>query len=114
MKKAYVTKILSLAKKNIVMLIALLAATVTIFFVPIDKQYLEYFDYKTLTCLFCTLAIVCALKNIHFFYMLAHKIVQLFKNARMSVLAPNPIIRQPVHKPFLSGNHEFTVDIITL
>jgi len=80
-------KVLEFAKKNIVMIIAFFAAIITMFFVPIDKQYLEYFDYKTLTCLFCTLAIVCALKNINFFYMLAHKIVQLFKSTRMSVLA---------------------------
>ena len=85
--KIYMDKILGFARKNIVMLIALLAALITMIFVPVDKQYLDYFDYKTLTCLFCTLAIVCALKNIRFFYMLAHKIVQLFKNARMSVLA---------------------------
>ena len=74
-------------KKNAVMLIALLAAVITTVLVPVDAQYLTYFDYKTLTCLFCTLAIVCALKNIRFFYMLAHKIVQCFKNARGSILA---------------------------
>ena len=76
-----------LARKNAVMLIALAAALITMVFVPVDAQYLGYFDYKTLTCLFCTLAIVCALKNIRFFYMLAHKTVQCFKNARNSVLA---------------------------
>ena len=85
--KTVIKRIFGFTKKNIVMLIALLAALITMFFVPVDKQYLDYFDYKTLTCLFCTLAIVCALKNIRFFYMLAHKVVQLFKNARMSVLA---------------------------
>ena len=74
-------------KKNIVMIIAFFAAVITMFFVPVDKKYIDYFDYKTLTCLFCTLAIVCALKNINFFYMLAHKVVQLFKTTRMSVLA---------------------------
>ena len=74
-------------KKNTVMCIALLAAILTSFVVPVDRQYLGYFDYKTLTCLFCVLAVVCALKNIHFFYMLARKVVQLFKNARMSILA---------------------------
>lgn len=74
-------------KKNTVMCIALLAAIITSFIVPIDKQYIGYFDYKTLTCLFCVLAVVCALKNINFFYMLTRKVVQLFKNARMSVLA---------------------------
>ena len=80
-------KMILLLKKNAVMFIALAAALITTLFVPIDAQYLEYFDYKTLTCLFCTLAIVCALKNIRFFYMLAHKTVQCFKNARNSVLA---------------------------
>lgn len=87
MKGSFASKLFSFVKKNIVMLIALLAAAVTAIFVPPDRQYLEYFDYKTLTCLFCTLAVVCALKNIRFFYMLAHKVVELFKNARMSVLA---------------------------
>ncbi len=75
------------AKKNTVMLIALAAAAITSIFVPPDKAYLDYFDFRTLTCLFCVLAVVCALKNIRFFYMLARKVVELFKNARMAVLA---------------------------
>ena len=74
-------------RKNMVMVIALLAAAATCFFVPPDKAYLDYFDVKTLTCLFCVLAVVCALKNIHFFYMLAKQLVRLFRNARMCILA---------------------------
>ncbi len=74
-------------KKNVVMLVALTAALITTFIVPPDKAYLDYFDVKTLTCLFCVLAVVCALKNIQFFYILAKKIVRLFKNARLSILA---------------------------
>ena len=74
-------------KQNIVSCIAFLAAVFTCIIVPPDKNYLGYFDCKTLSCLFCVLAVVCALKNVNFFYMLARKIVQLFKNARMSVLA---------------------------
>ena len=58
-------------KKNMVMVIAFCAALTTCFFVPVDEQYRDYFDYKTLTCLFCVLAVVCALKNVHFFDMLA-------------------------------------------
>lgn len=81
------TPVVKLIKKNIVMFVALLAAVVTMFIVPPDKEYLGYFDLKTLTCLFCVLAVVCALKNIQFFYILAKKIVQLFKNARIAVLA---------------------------
>ena len=79
-------KLIAFAKKNIVMLIALLAAVITSFIIPPDKAYFDYFDYKTLTCLFCVLAVVCALKNIRFFYMLARRVVQIFKNARMAVL----------------------------
>ena len=77
----------SFIKKNVVMTVALAAAVITSFVVPPDKAYLGYFDVKTLTCLFCVLAVVCALKNIRFFYILAKKVVQLFKNARMSILA---------------------------
>ena len=80
-------KCIAFVKKNAVVCIALLAAIITSIIIPVDKEYLGYFDYKTLTCLFCVLAVVCALKNINFFYMLARKVVQLFKNARMSVLA---------------------------
>ena len=74
-------------KKNVVMVVAMVAAAITCFLIPPDKAYLDYFDLKTLTCLFCVLAVVCALKNIRFFYILARKIVQIFKNARLSILA---------------------------
>ena len=76
----------SFIKKNIVMVIALLLAIITCFFVPPSKEYLSYFDFKTLSCLFTTLAVICALKNIKFFYILARKIVSVFKTARISVL----------------------------
>ena len=79
--------LLPFIRKNIVMVIAFAAAIITAFIVPPDKAYIDYFDFKTLTCLFCVLAVVCALKNIRFFYILARKIVTLFKTARMSVLA---------------------------
>ena len=74
-------------KKNVVMVVAMAAALITCFIIPPDRAYLDYFDVKTLTCLFCVLAVVCALKNINFFYTLARKIVRVFKNARLSVLA---------------------------
>lgn len=69
------------------MCIAFVVAVITSVIVPVDRQYIGYFDFKTLTCLFCVLAVVCALKNIKFFYILADKIVRVFKNAKMCVLA---------------------------
>ncbi|MBQ2769322.1 MAG: citrate transporter [Clostridia bacterium] len=80
-------KIGNFIKTNAVLTIALLAALITSIIVPPDKEYLGYLDYKTLTCLFCTLAVICALRNIRFFSVLAAKIVRLFKTTRSTILA---------------------------
>ena len=74
-------------KNNVVMLVALTAAAVTSVVVPPDIEYIGYFDFKTLSCLYCVLAVVCALRNVKFFYTMAQKIVQCFKNIRLCVLA---------------------------
>ncbi len=74
-------------RNNTVTLIAFACAALTCIFVPPDAEYSEYFDFKTLSCLFCVLAVVCALRGVRFFYTIARKIIRLFKNARMSVLA---------------------------
>jgi len=76
-----------LIRKNVVLCIAFAAALVTSCIIPPDAQYLDYFDLKTLTCLFCVLAVVCALKNIKFFTILARKIVDCTGNLRMASLA---------------------------
>ena len=74
-------------KHNAVMTIAFVLAFITAIFVPPDRQYLEYFDFKTLACLFCVLAVVCAFKNINFFYILAKSILRVFRSTRYAVLA---------------------------
>lgn len=75
-------KALRFIKKNTVFCIAALLALVTCCFVPPDRAYLDYFDFKTLSCLFLTLAVVCALRNIKFFTILARKLVSLAGNLR--------------------------------
>lgn len=80
-------KVTKFVKKNIVMTVALIAALITSIFVLPDKEYIGYFDFKTLSCLFCVLAVVCAFKNINFFYILAKNIVRVFKSTRYAVLA---------------------------
>ena len=80
------SRILGFFKSNIVMSVALFAAVVTSVIIPPDDKYVGYFDFKTLTCLFCVLAVVCALKNIRFFYILARKIVEVCGNIRSCVL----------------------------
>ena len=58
-------KFLGFVKKNIVAVIAFFAAVITSCIVPPDMEYIRYkdggtfgyFDLKTLTCLFCVLAV---------------------------------------------------------
>ena len=76
------TAVAGFCKKNIVFCVAMLAALITCCIVPPDKAYLDYFDWKTLACLFLTLAVVCALRNIKFFTILARKLVLAAGNLR--------------------------------
>lgn len=69
-------------KKNFVFLISALLAVITCFIIPPDAGYINYFDIKTLVCLFLTLAVVCALRNIKFFTILARKLALITGNLR--------------------------------
>ena len=80
-------RFISFASKNFVLLIAAILAFASCLIIKPDSQYIEYFDFKTLTCLFCTLAVICALKNIRFFTITAKKIVSLTGNTRTLALA---------------------------
>lgn len=85
--KLFINKTFTFIKKNPVMCIACFAALITMAIVPLDSEYLAYFDLRTLSCLFGTLAVVCALKNIWFFRIVSGRIVQIFRNARSAILA---------------------------
>ncbi len=78
---------MTFVKKNPVLCIAVFVAIVSAVFVPPTLDYLSYFDFKTLTCLFSTLAVVCALKNIYFFRIISSKIVSIFKTTRSAIIA---------------------------
>ena len=73
-------------KKNAVMFIALIAALVTSMIVPPDEKYLGYIDFKTVACLFCTLGVICALRNIKFFTYTAQVIVEKTSGLKTAIL----------------------------
>ncbi len=70
------------AKREVVLSIAIVATVVTCFFVPPDKQYLGYFEEKTLMALFCMLAVVAGLKNTNVFELISKKLISLFRTRR--------------------------------
>ncbi len=86
-KRINIYRIIGFIRKNTVAFIAFILAVATSFIIPPDKEYIGYFDFKTLSCLFTTLAVVCALKNIRFFTLLSRKIVAVTGNIRTAILA---------------------------
>ena len=87
LRKYIMQKVLRFVKKNVVLTVATVAALITCFFVPPSAEYITYFDFRTLACLFITLAVVCALRQIRFFAILARRIVQMTGSLRMLALA---------------------------
>ena len=86
-KRTLGQKAMNFVKQNTVLTIAFCAACLSALVVPPDAAYGGYFDVKTLCCLFGTLAVVCALKNVHFFAILARRIIRMTGNARSAALA---------------------------
>ncbi len=86
-KKHFAHRLCAFLKKNLVLCIALVAAGVTCVFVPFDEGYLDYFDWSTLGCLFGTMLVVGAFRDIHLFEYLAGLIVKKTGNMRGAVLA---------------------------
>lgn len=80
-------KITYFLKQNAVLIVAFFAALLSSLIVPPDEKYLSYFDFRTLTCLFCTLAVICGLRNIKFFTVVARKLVSLAGSTRKTVIA---------------------------
>ena len=85
--RAIRSAILRFPQKNPVLCVAFVLAVVTSFIVHPDAAYRSYIDLKTISCLFCVLAVVCALKNIRFFSRLAEGLVVLTGNLRLATVA---------------------------
>lgn len=79
-------KTILLAKKQLVFTIALIAMLITCVFVPLDSQYIDYFNWRTLATLFCTLAVVSAFSHIHLFEIISKNIVLKLGNLRKATL----------------------------
>ena len=75
-------KIFNFIKNEVVLCIAIIFAIVTCFFVPLDKEYLSYFDWNTLVLLFCMLAVVAGLKSTNVFELISRKLIGMFHTRR--------------------------------
>ena len=79
-------KILNFLKTNFIFTTATVIAIVSCFFVPIDKEYLGYFDIDTLACITLLLLVIAGFSNIQFFEKVARWLVKKFKNTRSIIM----------------------------
>lgn len=72
---------------NPLLVISALAALVTMFFVPPSAEYLSYFNWHTLACLFSILAAIAAIDSSGLLEYVAHSLVGHVNSTRALVIA---------------------------
>lgn len=75
-------KVRVFVQKELVFCVAAVLAVLSCFFVPVDQEYLGYIDVKTLVCLFCMMAVICALQNTGILQLSAKGLIRKCKNTR--------------------------------
>ncbi len=75
-------KIKTFIKKEPVLSIAALAAAASCFFVPPDREYIGYIDFRTIVLLYCLMAAVAGFTRAGFFAHLAHSLCVRSRNSR--------------------------------
>lgn len=75
-------KIKEFIKKETVLLVSAILAVVSMFFVPPSLNYISYIDLKTISLLFCLMAVMAGLREIGVFSALANALLQRTKSFR--------------------------------
>ena len=69
-------RVIAFIKSEIVLTVAMMLAVVSMFFVHPDKNYLEYIDFRTLSILFCLMAVMAGFQEIGLFRLIAEKLLK--------------------------------------
>lgn len=78
-------KIIHFVKQETVLCAALALATVSMFFVRPDGEYLSYIDFRTLAILFCLMGVMSGLQKTGLFQWVAQALLERVKKARQLV-----------------------------
>lgn len=77
------SRVMQQLRKHWMLAIAAFAALISMLLVPLDGAYLDYFDWKTIGCLFCVLAVASALRRAGMFDFAARAVIVRFESLRM-------------------------------
>ena len=73
-------KVITWMKKEVVLVVAWILASISAFFVVPDKQYLNYVDFRTLALLFCLMCVMAGLQKLGVFQWIAEGLLSKVKN----------------------------------
>lgn len=79
-------KILTIIKKESVMLISLLLAVISMFFISPSADYINYIDFRTLALLFCLMTVMAGFNRIGLFKILAESLLEKIRTVRGLIL----------------------------
>ncbi len=80
--KPTLSKIKNWMQREVVLTVAWGLAIVSVFFVPLDRKYLEYVDFSTLGLLFCLMSVMAGLRRMGIFYNFAAGLLRRVKDCR--------------------------------
>lgn len=69
-------KLIDFVKKEVVLVVAVILAVVSMFFVIPDPEYIEYIDFRTLSILFCLMAVMAGLQQMGVFREIAEALLK--------------------------------------
>ncbi len=82
----WVNRIRNFIKKEAVLCIALGLATLSVFWQPVDRGYLEYIDWDTLMLLFCLMAAMAGFQRLGVFQRIGDALLAAVKDTRSILL----------------------------
>lgn len=78
-------KLFTFLKKNFIVVVSVIAALITCFIVPPDKEYLSYINYKTIFCFFALMILVVAIQNTKVFKIMSAAILKKVHSVRLLI-----------------------------
>ncbi len=79
-------KIIDFLKKEVVLVVAVVLAIVSMFFVTPDAAYIDYIDFRTLSILFCLMAVMAGFQQMGVFRKIAEALLMRVKKIWQLVL----------------------------
>ena len=79
-------KLIDFVKKEVVLVVAVVLAVVSMFFVTPDAAYIDYIDFRTLSILFCLMAVMAGLQQMGVFREIAEALLKKVRKIWQLVL----------------------------